>query len=167
MSIFSTRIRHDENICSVTATSWQLLKTAPGRSHHRELRHCDRSSWFSWMLPNTRIHQCWIHQFDPEAMCQSMPWEQPSSPAPKMAKILSTTRKVLVSVCWDAEGTVYLQKDDTIIGEYYVILLRQLWNYASPPQRNWWNGTYCIRTILQYIIHWFQWMLCVTLLLDW
>ncbi|GLD62679.1 histone-lysine N-methyltransferase SETMAR-like protein [Lates japonicus] len=56
---------------------------------------------------------------------QSMHWKHPSSPPPKKSMVVSSA-----SVFWDAKGIHvfidYLQKGQTINGEYYANLLRQL-----------------------------------------
>ena len=58
-----------------------------------------------------------------------MQWKHPSSPPPKKANVVSSAGKVMASVFWDPKGIVfivYLQKGQTINGEYYANLLRQL-----------------------------------------
>ena len=66
---------------------------------------------------------------EPERKKQSMQWKYTFSPPPKKAKVVSSAGKVMVSVFWDAKGVVfvdYLEKGQTINGEYYSNLLRQL-----------------------------------------
>ena len=73
--------------------------------------------------------ECWVHHFEPETKKQSMQWKHPSSPPPKKAKVVSSAGKVMASVFWDSKGVVfvdYLPKGQTINGEYYANLLRQL-----------------------------------------
>ena len=73
--------------------------------------------------------ECWVHHFEPETKRQSMQWKHSSSPAPKKAKVVSSAGKVMATVFWDAKGVVlvdYLPKGQTINGEYYAKLLRQL-----------------------------------------
>ena len=71
----------------------------------------------------------WVHHFEPETKRQSMQWKHSTS-APKKAKVVSFSGKVMASVFWDAKGIVfiddYLQKGKTINGEYYAKLLRDL-----------------------------------------
>ena len=65
-------------------------------------------------------NECWIYHFEPETKRQSMQWKHSTS-APKKAKVVSSARKVMASVFWDAKGIVfidYFQKDKTINGEY-------------------------------------------------
>ena len=64
--------------------------------------------------------ECWVHHFEPETKKQSMQWKHSTS-APKA--------KVMASVFWDAKVIVFidcLQKGNTINGEYYAKLLREL-----------------------------------------
>ena len=73
--------------------------------------------------------ECWVYHFEPETKRQSMQWKHSSSPAPKKAKVVSSAGKVIASVFWDAKGIVfieYLQKGETINGEYYAKLLKEL-----------------------------------------
>ena len=73
--------------------------------------------------------ECWAHHFEPETKRQSMQWKHSTSLAPKKAKVVPSTEKVMASVFWDAKGIVfinYLQKSKTINGEYYAKLLREL-----------------------------------------
>ena len=75
------------------------------------------------------MDECWVHHFEPETKKQSMQWKHASSPPPKKAKVVSSAGKVMASVFWDAKGVVlvdYLEKGQTINGEYYSNLLRQL-----------------------------------------
>ena len=57
-----------------------------------------------------------------------MQWKHSTS-APKKAKVVSYAGKVMASAFWDAKGIVfidYFQKGETINGEYYAKLLREL-----------------------------------------
>lgn len=75
------------------------------------------------------MDECWVHHFEPETKKQSMQWKHTFSPPPKKAKVVSSAGKVMASVFWDAKGVVfvdYLEKGQTINGEYYSNLLRQL-----------------------------------------
>jgi len=63
-----------------------------------------------------------VHHFDPETKTQSMQWKHKDSLASKKFKVAA-------SVFWDAEGVImvdYLQKGQTINGEYYAHELRNL-----------------------------------------
>ncbi|XP_036368320.1 uncharacterized protein LOC118767600 [Octopus sinensis] len=44
----------------------------------------------------------WVHRFEPVAKRQSILWKHPSLTALKKAKVISSARKVMVSVFWDA-----------------------------------------------------------------
>ncbi|KAL7381385.1 hypothetical protein ABVT39_004991 [Epinephelus coioides] len=72
--------------------------------------------------------ECWVYHFEPETKRQSMQCKHPPSPPPKKAKVVKSAGKVMVSVFWNAKGIEfidYLQKGQTINGQYYANLLRQ------------------------------------------
>ena len=75
------------------------------------------------------MDETWVHHFTPESKQQSKQWKHPGSPPPKKAKAVPSAGKVMASVFWDADGILmvdYLQKGQTINGQYYASLLRQL-----------------------------------------
>ena len=56
-------------------------------------------------------------------------WVAPGKSAPKKGNTVSAASKVMVITFWDAQGIIlidYLQKGQTITGEYYAILLSRL-----------------------------------------
>ena len=74
-------------------------------------------------------NECWDHHLEPETKRQSMQWKHPFSPLSKKARVVSAAGKVMASVFWDSKGIFfidYLKKGQTINGEYYANLLRQL-----------------------------------------
>ncbi|XP_066302907.1 histone-lysine N-methyltransferase SETMAR-like [Branchiostoma lanceolatum] len=73
--------------------------------------------------------ETWVHHFDPESKEQSKEWTKKGSQPPKKFKRVASVGKVMASVFWDSEGVImidYLQKGQTINGEYYASELRQL-----------------------------------------
>ena len=79
------------------------------------------------------------HHLKSETKQQSMCWKNPSSPLAKKAKVVSSARKVMASVFWNAKGIVfidYLQKGQTINGDYFANLLRQMW-WVIKSNRHW------------------------------
>ncbi|UYV61790.1 hypothetical protein LAZ67_1006570, partial [Cordylochernes scorpioides] len=75
------------------------------------------------------MDETWAHHFTPESKQQSMQWRQSGSSPPKKAKTVPSTGKVMVSVFWDSEGVLlldFLNKGQTITGNYYANLVKQL-----------------------------------------
>ncbi|UYV80644.1 hypothetical protein LAZ67_19001202 [Cordylochernes scorpioides] len=71
----------------------------------------------------------WGNHFTPESKQQSMQWRHSGSPPPKKAKTVPSAGKVIVSVFWDSEGVLlldFLNKGQTITGNYYANLVKQL-----------------------------------------
>ncbi|UYV63554.1 hypothetical protein LAZ67_2004645 [Cordylochernes scorpioides] len=75
------------------------------------------------------MDETWAHHFIPESKQQSMQWRHSGSPPPKKAKTVPSAGKVMVSVFWDSEGVLlldFLNKGQTITGNYYANLVKQL-----------------------------------------
>jgi len=75
------------------------------------------------------IYETWIHHYRPESKQQSKQWTEARCSAPKKARSVPSAGKVMASVFWDAEDILfidYLEKGETIIGEYYSSLLTRL-----------------------------------------
>ncbi|UYV78083.1 hypothetical protein LAZ67_16000046 [Cordylochernes scorpioides] len=75
------------------------------------------------------MDETWAHHFTPESKQQSMQWRHSGSPLPKKAKTVPSAGKVMVSVFWDSEGVLlidFLNKGQTITGNYYANLVKQL-----------------------------------------
>ncbi|UYV77657.1 hypothetical protein LAZ67_15001833 [Cordylochernes scorpioides] len=75
------------------------------------------------------MDETWAHHFTPESKQQSMQWRHSCSPPAKKAKTVPTAGKVMVSVFWDSEGVLlldFLNKGQTITGDYYANLVKQL-----------------------------------------
>ncbi|XP_030003909.1 histone-lysine N-methyltransferase SETMAR-like [Sphaeramia orbicularis] len=73
--------------------------------------------------------ETWVHHFEPESKLQSKEWKHHGSPPPKKFKRVASVGKVMASVFWDCEGVLmvdYLQKGQTINGEFYASELRKL-----------------------------------------
>ncbi|UYV62570.1 hypothetical protein LAZ67_2001123 [Cordylochernes scorpioides] len=65
----------------------------------------------------------------PESKQQSMQWRTSGSLPSKKAKTVPSAGKVMVSVIWDSEGVLlldFLNKGQTITGNYYANLVKQL-----------------------------------------
>ncbi|UYV70868.1 hypothetical protein LAZ67_8000923 [Cordylochernes scorpioides] len=70
-----------------------------------------------------------LFEANPEEFQQSMQWIHSGSPPPKKAKTVPSAGKVMVSVFWDSEGVLlldFLNKGQTITGDYYENLVKQL-----------------------------------------
>ncbi|GBM44793.1 hypothetical protein AVEN_148295-1 [Araneus ventricosus] len=75
------------------------------------------------------VDESWIHYYTPETKEQSKQWVFKGDPAPKKAKTVKSTGKVMDTVFWDARGIIYvdyLTKGQTINVEYYASLLHRL-----------------------------------------
>ncbi|UYV74088.1 hypothetical protein LAZ67_11002072 [Cordylochernes scorpioides] len=75
------------------------------------------------------MDETWAHHFTPESKQQSMQWRHSGSPPPKKAKTVPSAGKVMVSVFWESEGVLlldFLNKGQTITGNYYANLVKQL-----------------------------------------
>jgi histone-lysine N-methyltransferase SETMAR len=75
------------------------------------------------------MDETWIHHYTPESKQQSKQWTEASCSAPKKKRSVPSAGKIMASVFWDAEGTLfidYLKKGKTITGEYYSDLLTRL-----------------------------------------
>ncbi|UYV82726.1 hypothetical protein LAZ67_22000679 [Cordylochernes scorpioides] len=75
------------------------------------------------------MDETWAYHFTPESKKQSMQWRHSGSPPPKKAKTVPSAGKVMVSVFWDSEGVLlldFLNKGQTITGNYYAYLVKQL-----------------------------------------
>lgn len=72
------------------------------------------------------VDETWIHHHTPETKQQSKQWITTGEPAPKKAKAVLSANKVMATVFWDSRGIIhidYLEKGQTINGEYYCKLL--------------------------------------------
>jgi len=75
------------------------------------------------------MDETWIHHYTPETKQQSKQWTEAGCSAPKKISSVPSAGKVMASVFWDAEGILfidYLEKGQTITGEYYFNLLTRL-----------------------------------------
>ena len=73
--------------------------------------------------------ETWVYPYDPESKRQTMKWRQPHEPHPRKFKTSRSTKKIMVTVFWNAKGVIhidYLQSQKTITGEYYAGLLHHL-----------------------------------------
>jgi histone-lysine N-methyltransferase SETMAR len=71
----------------------------------------------------------WIHHYTPESNQKSRKWTETGCSAPKEARSVPATEKVMASLFCDAEGILfidYIEKGKTITGEYYSNLLTRL-----------------------------------------
>ncbi|KAL7374618.1 hypothetical protein ABVT39_004094 [Epinephelus coioides] len=129
-SISSERLEnilHNELGMLKVSTRWVPRPLTPDQKHTRLVMsqenlprlEADPAGFLERFLTQD---ECWDHHLEPETKRQTMQWKHPSSPPSKKAKVMT-------SVFWDAKGIVfidYLQKGQTINGQYYANLLRQL-----------------------------------------
>ena len=83
------------------------------------------------------MNETWVHHFQPESKEQSKQWKHHGLPAPKKAKSVISAGKVMASIFWDSQGVIlvgYLTKGQSITGQYYANLLRQL---QEKIKKNW------------------------------
>ncbi|UYV63135.1 hypothetical protein LAZ67_2003260 [Cordylochernes scorpioides] len=83
----------------------------------------------NWKEKFVTMDETWAHHFTPESKQQSMQWRHSGSPPPKKAKTVRSAGKVMLSVFWDSEGVLlldFLNKGQTITGNYYANLVKQL-----------------------------------------
>jgi hypothetical protein len=75
------------------------------------------------------MDETWIHHYTPESKQQSKQWTEAGCSAPKKTRSVSSAGKVMASMFWDAAVILfidYLEKSQTITGEYYYNLLTTL-----------------------------------------
>lgn len=75
------------------------------------------------------VDETWVHHYTPENKEQSKQWVGKGEPTPKKAKTILSANKVMATVFWDARGIIYidyLEKGNTITGQYYAELLQRL-----------------------------------------
>jgi hypothetical protein len=75
------------------------------------------------------MDETWIHHYTPESKQQSKQWTEAGCSAPKKTRSVPSAGKFMASVFWDAEGilfTDYLEKSETITGEYYCNVLTRI-----------------------------------------
>ncbi|UYV77410.1 hypothetical protein LAZ67_15000915 [Cordylochernes scorpioides] len=75
------------------------------------------------------MDETWAHHLTTESKQQFMQCRHSGVPPPKKAKTVPSAGKVMVSVFWDSEGILLLDvlnKDQTITGNYYANLVKQL-----------------------------------------
>jgi len=75
------------------------------------------------------MDETWIHHYTPESKQQSKQQTEAGCSAPKKTRSVPSAGKVMASVFWNAEGTLfidYLEKGKTITGEHYSNLLTRL-----------------------------------------
>jgi histone-lysine N-methyltransferase SETMAR len=73
--------------------------------------------------------EVWVHYYAPTPKRLSMQWCHKGSPPPRKFKAVPSAGKVMASIFWDSKGILmidYLEKGNTINGEYYANELRQL-----------------------------------------
>ena len=83
------------------------------------------------------VNKAWIHWYTPETKDQSKQWTSPGEHAPKKAKTVLSTGKVMATVFWDSQGVIYinyLEKGKMVTGLYYAELLGQ---FDAELQKKW------------------------------
>ena len=73
--------------------------------------------------------ETWVHHYDPENKRQSKEYRHTGSPSPKKFKVVSSAKKVLMTVFWDCDGLIhmeFLEQGSTINSERYIETLRKL-----------------------------------------
>ena len=75
------------------------------------------------------MDETWVYHVTPETKEQSKQWNRREESASKKAKAVPSTGKVTALIFWYACGIIfidYLQKGETINGEYYANILQRL-----------------------------------------
>ena len=73
--------------------------------------------------------ESWVHHFDPESKVQSMEYRHKTSPSPRKFKVISSARKVLLTIFWGMKGVVhieFLKRGHTVNSEKYISTIRTL-----------------------------------------
>ena len=73
--------------------------------------------------------ETWVHYYDPSSKFESMEWKHAGSPRTKKFKVVRSTKKLMATVFWDAEGVIhidYLPRGTTMNMAYYANLLVEL-----------------------------------------
>lgn len=73
--------------------------------------------------------ETWVHMYDPESKMESKEWRTSDEGAPKKFKVQPSAGKVMATIFWDCKGILlidYLEKGNTITGEYYANVLKKL-----------------------------------------
>ena len=52
--------------------------------------------------------EIWVYHYDPESKRQSMEWRQPHEPHPRKFKTSRSTKKIMVTVFWNAKGVIHI-----------------------------------------------------------
>jgi hypothetical protein len=53
---------------------------------------------------NVTVDKSWLHRYQPKSKCTSMQSKYSSSPSTKKFKVMSSSRKVTLTVFWDSQG---------------------------------------------------------------
>lgn len=75
------------------------------------------------------VDETWIHHHTPETKQSSKQWTAKHERAPVKAKVTHSAGKVMATIFWDSKGIIlmdFLQKGQTVTGQYYAGLLDQL-----------------------------------------
>ena len=81
------------------------------------------------------VDETGIHWYTPETKEQSKQRTSPGERAPKKAKTVPSTGKVMVIVFWDSQGVIYidyLEKGKLVTGLYYAELLGRFAEQTTP-----------------------------------
>ena len=73
--------------------------------------------------------ETWVHHYDPENKSQSKEYRHTGSPGPKKFKVVSSAKKVLMTVFWDCDGLIhmeFLEHGSTVNSDRYIETLRKL-----------------------------------------
>ena len=84
------------------------------------------------------MEETWLYHYNPGTKQQSIKWLHSGSPRPKNSRVQKSAGKFLSSIIWDQDGILlidYLQKGQTINGEYYSSLLMQLKDILKETRR--------------------------------
>lgn len=76
---------------------------------------------------NATINETQTYWYTTETKEQLKQWISPGKTAPKKAKIVLSTGKVMATVSWDLQGMIYLEKSKAVTGLYYAELIL-LWS---------------------------------------
>ena len=127
-------IIHDELHMNKVSARWIPRLLTPLQKQNRaecsqqllDMCNTDEDNFFSRLVT---VDESWIHHFDPETKQATMQWKHAKSPPPKKARVQPSAGKVMMTVFWDEGGvllTDYLERGQTITGEYYSNLLIKL-----------------------------------------
>lgn len=99
---------------------------------------CVRQEGDAWWKNIITADESWIYCYDPATKQQSTQWVEKGGPTPKKPRAQKSAAKAMVITFFDYRGMVYthtVPQGQTINGEYYILVLKQLIKDHIPKKR--------------------------------